>query len=1061
MPQQMREGKRIRMRTRITLVTMLALALFAIGATLTMARQAGVAPARPQGPCDIYGAAGTPCVAAHSTTRALYASYDGPLYQVKRVSDGKTLDIGIVGRVASPVPDAGGYANAAAQDAFCVNTICVINRIYDQSGKGNHLHQAPPGPQFPGPAKGAFDTQPIADMAPITIGGHKAYGVYIMPGMGFRNNDATGLAIADEPEGIYSVVDGTHYDSGCCFNYGNASTNGRAVGTGTMETTYFGTATAWGRGSGPGPWIMSDMEAGLFSGYDARVNAGSPTIDSWRFVTAVVDGGGGNKWDLRGGNAQQGGLTTFYSGVRPGSKTNNNYYPMKKQGAILLGTGGDNGNGSSGTFYEGAMTTGYPTEATTDAVQANVVAARYHVQRVSLSRVTTFTPRAGQGITASFTNTTGAPVTGVTLSIAAPPGWTVVGAGATGVNGPVAPGATVNAPFTVTAPAMTGAGFLTGKAEWTDPATRRTQLEVTTQRVRNVLPIKINEVRLGAGTNPTNQFIELYNASPSVVDLSSWTLINTQSQWAPVTLATIPAGTKLASGAYYLLGLSSSGLAAPTSAGATTVNVRNTTGFAEGQQIDIDGETRTIVSVGTAATAMTTVFIPVSTGPWITIPAGSTNLPVTNATGFVVGQKIGIDIGGNYELATVTAVGKAATQTTLSAAAVAGATNIKVAADANMTVGDTLTVGAGGRKEIVKVAGVGTPGATGTGVDLAAPLRFDHMAGNDVSDVGTGISFTPATKFAHTSGDAVQALGSGITLDSPLTRGHPFGAAVVNPLDATAGYQGPPAPQQWFGGVLSARAGSIALLDASGAVVVDAVVYGSQQSSSSANGTITSPEIATLEAEQDKGGCIAVVPTVGRGGGPGAGAAGGPNKSIGRLPDGADADSLCTDFLTQATTTLPAASAAGATNIKVASVADFAAGQTIMIDTGANLETAVIATVGTAGATTVRTATAPGATAIPVASAPGFSAGQTITIDGGANAETAVVVSTTGGGRGGGTITVTVATPLTLSHAAGAEISGTGITLTAALTRAHASGAQVASGAPTPGAANRYYRTRR
>ncbi len=102
------------------------------------------------------------------------------------------------------------------------------------------------------------------------------------------------------------------------------------------------------------------MEAGLFSGYDAKQNAATPTIDSWRFVTAVVDGGGGNKWDLRGGNAQHGGLTTFYSGVRPGSPASDAYYPMHKQGAILLGIGGDNGNGSSGTFYEGVMTTGYP-----------------------------------------------------------------------------------------------------------------------------------------------------------------------------------------------------------------------------------------------------------------------------------------------------------------------------------------------------------------------------------------------------------------------------------------------------------------------------------------------------------------------------------------------------------------------------------------------------------------------------------------------------------------------------------------------------------------------------
>ena len=61
-------------------------------------------------PCDLYGVAGTPCVAAHSTTRALYASYNGPLYQVMRQSDGKKLNIGVVKASGS---DAGGYADAA------------------------------------------------------------------------------------------------------------------------------------------------------------------------------------------------------------------------------------------------------------------------------------------------------------------------------------------------------------------------------------------------------------------------------------------------------------------------------------------------------------------------------------------------------------------------------------------------------------------------------------------------------------------------------------------------------------------------------------------------------------------------------------------------------------------------------------------------------------------------------------------------------------------------------------------------------------------------------------
>ena len=128
----------------------LALALTLIGATVTMSTPAGAAPPRPQGPCDIYGAAGAPCVAAHSTTRALYASYNGPLYQVLRQSDGKTLNIGVVQPGASlganaGADDAGGYADAAAQDAFCANTYCWITILYDQSGKHNDLTQPPRG----------------------------------------------------------------------------------------------------------------------------------------------------------------------------------------------------------------------------------------------------------------------------------------------------------------------------------------------------------------------------------------------------------------------------------------------------------------------------------------------------------------------------------------------------------------------------------------------------------------------------------------------------------------------------------------------------------------------------------------------------------------------------------------------------------------------------------------------------------------------------------------------------------------------------------------------------
>jgi len=1031
----------------------------------------------PEGPCDIYAAGGTPCVAAHSTTRALYASYNGPLYQIVRQSDGKTLDIGVV---KPKDGDLGGYADAAMQDAFCSNTLCFITKIYDQSGKGNHLMQAAPG-TFKGPAKGGFNNLPIADMAPISINGHKAYGVYIIPGMGLRNNNAREIAINDEPEGIYYVINGKHYDSGCCFDYGNSSTNGRAVGTGTMETTYYGTATAWGSGNGYGPWIMADFEAGLFSGYNAKKND-VPTIDSWRFVSVFVDGGGGNKWDLRGGNAQKDKLTTFYSGVRPGTPNKSDYYPMSKKGGILLGNGGDNGNGSAGTFYEGVMTSGFPTESATDKVQANVVAARYDVQQVNLSRVTTFTPKSIQNITETFTNTTGNPIKGLKLTVLVPKGWIVLAEGTNSpmkvFNNQIQPGESISVKFNITAHEVTGAGYLTGKVEWTNLTTSKIQSETVTQQVRSAYPVKINEVCFGTGADFTNQFIELYNASSDEIDISNWNIVSTPSEWASVNLGTIPTGTKIAAKGFYLLGLSSSGLVAPVKPGENTINVRSTNGFEVGQQIYIDGELSKIVNVGTPASPLTTLFIPVSTGPWLTFPAGSTNLPVTNATGFVIGQKIGIDLGGNYEVAIVTSVGKAPTQTTLAAAAKAGDTTIKVAANSNMTLGDTLIISTGARKEIAVVKQilkeVSAPVGGGSGqsansnanvgeVELSAPLKINHMLGVDVSDRGTGISFSPATRFVHKSGDAVQALGSGITLENKLAKKHEFGAPVINSLNTTAGYQGAKKPNLWYGNPFSSSAGSIALKNASGALLVDAIVYGTQQSSSSANGTVPSPEIATFEGDQSQGGNIVVPPTQGRG----QLASGGvqPSKSAGRFPDGADTDNNKNDFFFQNAINLLIATERGSSNIKVASVSDFIKGQKIVIGSGNSSETAVIASVGTAGGTSLGVATNTGSKVILVGSAEGFNIGQTIKIDNESNQENSIVSSIAiarrrfGGQRNNSPMdTIIVAEPLKFAHIVGVPVSGSGIILTAPLNKTHASGSPVASNVPTPGEPNLYIR---
>ncbi|KAI8952524.1 carbohydrate-binding module family 42 protein [Xylaria longipes] len=317
------------------------------------------------GPCDIYSSGGTPCVAAHSTTRALYNNYSGSLYQVLRGSDNATADI-------KPL-SAGGVANAATQDNFCNGSTCLISIIYDQSGQGNHLTQAPAGGAASGPNSNGYDYLAGALGAPVTLNGQKAYGVFISPLTGYRNNNPSSIPKNDDPEGMYAVFDGTHYNTGCCFDYGNAETNSHDTGNGHMEALYFGTGDGSGRGSGAGsgPWVMADLENGLFSGQDPINNAADPSITS-RFITAILKGKPG-QWALRGADATTGSVSTYYNGARPA----NGYNPMSKEGALILGIGGDNSNNAQGTFYEGVMTSGYPSDDTENSVQANIVAAKY------------------------------------------------------------------------------------------------------------------------------------------------------------------------------------------------------------------------------------------------------------------------------------------------------------------------------------------------------------------------------------------------------------------------------------------------------------------------------------------------------------------------------------------------------------------------------------------------------------------------------------------------------------------------------------------------------------
>ena len=333
-----------------SLIATVALALSALIVLPTTAQAAASLP------CDIYGAAGTPCVAAHSTVRALYAGYSGRLYQVRRSSDGASTDIGTL--------SAGGYANAPSQDVFCANTNCVITTIYDQSPQHNDLTIEGPG------AAGGQDVGANGAAIPVTAGGQRVFGVYIGPGTGYRHHVGSGVAQNGQPEGMYMVASGTHVNSGCCFDYGNVEASISDNGNGHMDAVNLGTTCFFGPCSGSGPWVAGDLENGLYQG--AGSNSGD-LGNNTAFVTALLKNNGQNTFALKGGNAQSGGLSTWYSGALP----SNGYQPMHQEGSIVLGTGGDNSNASIGTFLEGVMTAGYPTDAADNAVQADIVSVGY------------------------------------------------------------------------------------------------------------------------------------------------------------------------------------------------------------------------------------------------------------------------------------------------------------------------------------------------------------------------------------------------------------------------------------------------------------------------------------------------------------------------------------------------------------------------------------------------------------------------------------------------------------------------------------------------------------
>ena len=323
------------------------LLILGLGAALATCDPANAATTRP---CDIL-ASSTPCVAAYSTVRALFGNYTKSLYQVTRASDSMTFDVGLL---------ADGYADVTAQDNNCAGAVCTITKLYDQTSNGNDLTIAPPGGAARGKGPKGYDLPAFANALPATAGGHKIYGIYIQNGMGYRNDTTKGIAVNGAPEGVYMVASASHINGKCCFDFGNAETDNLDNNYGHMDAMNIHCVN-----TPCSPIAGLDVENGIIGHF--------PVVGGIPFVTVMGANDGQTKYTIWQGNAQSGALTSTGPTILPA-----HYYKnVHQEGAIILGIGGDNSDGGIGSFFEGAMTTGTPSDASMNEVQNNIVGASY------------------------------------------------------------------------------------------------------------------------------------------------------------------------------------------------------------------------------------------------------------------------------------------------------------------------------------------------------------------------------------------------------------------------------------------------------------------------------------------------------------------------------------------------------------------------------------------------------------------------------------------------------------------------------------------------------------
>jgi len=303
-------------------------------------------------PCDLAATAGTPCDAAYSMTRRMFAAYTGNLFQLTRASDSNTQNITSL---------SSGIVDVATINSFCVSTTCTVTEVYDQTANANHVIVWTRGGDLTAqPTPLGFTTFANGLYVPVLRIPLPANTSTTSAGYSTQSG-ASGLPTGNSSISVYTIAENTSEGgvvSGCCGFFGDTEQPVKDSGAGHMFSNVWATAISGSLPSsnqtGPGPWLGIDLEDGVF------YTGGTPTqkyvININKYNTS------GTALTMKYGDATAGALTTFYSGALPTG------YTMDLEGNVAMGMGGD-GTPAPIPFIESFISS-----ATSDALDAQIQA---------------------------------------------------------------------------------------------------------------------------------------------------------------------------------------------------------------------------------------------------------------------------------------------------------------------------------------------------------------------------------------------------------------------------------------------------------------------------------------------------------------------------------------------------------------------------------------------------------------------------------------------------------------------------------------------------------------